>query len=138
MIRDLHFPVKLNVCPTVRESDGLAMSSRNTYLTPDQRKYALTVYKALSTIETLYRSGQHHAPTLIQAGIKVIEDAKQQAQKENMDWDINLDYLSINSPNTLASISQNVDANEGCIVSTAVYVGKTRLIDNIMLDVKTN
>lgn len=114
------------------------MSSRNTYLTPDQRKYALTVYKALSTIETLYRSGQHHAPTLIQAGIKVIEDAKQQAQKENMDWDINLDYLSINSPNTLASISQNVDANEGCIVSTAVYVGKTRLIDNIMLDVKTN
>ncbi|CAO3609332.1 unnamed protein product [Cunninghamella echinulata] len=138
MIRDLHFPVKLNICPTIRETDGLAMSSRNAYLTPDQRRYALAVYKALSTIETLYHSGQRHAPTLIQEGKKIIEEYKQQAQKENMEWDINLDYLSINSPNTLAPISQDVDSNEGCIVSTAVFVGKTRLIDNILLDVKTN
>ncbi|KAI8092726.1 uncharacterized protein BX664DRAFT_277187 [Halteromyces radiatus] len=135
MIRDLHFPVKMNICPTVREKDGLAMSSRNAYLTPDQRKYALVVHKALSTIESLYHSGQHHAPSLIDAGAALIEQARQQVQKENLDWEVKLDYLSINSPEDLSTISGTIDQQEGCIVSTAVFVGKTRLIDNLLLDV---
>ncbi|CAO3589316.1 unnamed protein product [Absidia cylindrospora] len=137
MIRDLHFPIKMNICPTVREYDGLAMSSRNAYLTVDQRKHALVVHNALSTIESLYRSGQRHAPTLVQAGIDIIERERQQVEKNsNLDWDIKLDYLNINSPEDLSELSGEISNEEGCIVSTAVFVGKTRLIDNLLLDVK--
>lgn len=137
MIRDLHFPVKMNICPTVREHDGLAMSSRNAYLTLDQRRHALVVHKALSTIESLYHNGQRHAPTLIQAGIDIIEQEKQQIAKDStIDWDIKLDYLNINSPEDLSELSGEINSHEGCIVSTAVFVGKTRLIDNLLLDVK--
>lgn len=138
MIRDLHFPVQMKICPTVREQDGLAMSSRNAYLTPSQRHHALVVHKALSTIESLYRQGQRHAPTLIKAGTDVIDQAKREIQADDsIDWDIALDYLSINSPEDLSAISGDINPQEGGIVSTAVFVGKTRLIDNLLLDVKT-
>ncbi|KAI8339021.1 Pantoate-beta-alanine ligase [Chlamydoabsidia padenii] len=134
MIRDLHFPVQMNICPTIREHDGLAMSSRNTYLTPDQRHHALVVHKALSTIESLYQQGQRHAPTLIQAGTDIIEQEKQLVKQ--LDWDISLDYLAINSPDDLSTIDGDINPQQGGIVSTAVFVGKTRLIDNLLLDVK--
>ena len=129
MIRDMHFNVKMNICPTVRESDGLAMSSRNTYLTPVQRKYALVLYNALKLMEEMYKTTKH-APTLIAAATDLIHKTQQEAQPE---CEIKLDYISIASPDNLYEIEGEI--TNGCIMSGAVFVGKTRLIDNFMINV---
>ncbi|KAI9271738.1 pantothenate synthase [Phascolomyces articulosus] len=131
MIRDMHFNVHMNICPTVRESDGLAMSSRNTYLTPIQRKYALVLYNALKLMQEMYENTTKHAPTLVAAATELVNKTQQEAQAE---CEIKLDYISIASPSTLNEVTD--DIKDGCIMSGAVYVGKTRLIDNLMLDVK--
>ncbi|KAI9493560.1 Pantoate-beta-alanine ligase [Zychaea mexicana] len=130
MIHDLHFNVKMNICSTVRESDGLAMSSRNTYLTPIQRKYALVLYNALKLMEEMYEKSTKHAPTLIAAATELVNRTQQEAQAE---CEIKLDYISIASPKDLNEVKG--DIADGCIMSGAVYVGKTRLIDNLMVNV---
>jgi pantoate--beta-alanine ligase len=121
MARDLNFPAEIVVCPTVRESDGLALSSRNTYLSPAERKQALALYRALCRIESLVnREGQRSSAALIAAAKEVL------AQERG----VRLDYLEIVDPATLDPLTE---ASGGALVAIAAFVGTTRLIDNIVL-----
>ncbi|KAL7322386.1 pantoate-beta-alanine ligase [Mucor circinelloides] len=139
MIRDLHFPTKMHICPTVRDENGLALSSRNAYLTPTQKKYALVLSQSLKHMEQLYRSGSTtNATQLVQEGVALIENARKQVDELNEDWKIKLDYVSINSAADLSELKGDIPQQEGCVISMAVFVGKTRLIDNLVLDVPLN
>jgi pantoate--beta-alanine ligase len=120
MVRDLNFDVRIVVCPIVRESDGLAMSSRNAYLNPDQRKRALVLYRALMRVQTLADQGESNSARLKVAGEQVM--AEESA--------IKLDYFEIVNRGTLDPVP---DISGGALVAVAAYVGSTRLIDNIVL-----
>jgi pantoate--beta-alanine ligase len=120
MVRDLNFPVEIVVGPIVREPDGLAMSSRNTYLDPQQRKAALALHRALLRVQSLFDQGERSAAKLIATG-------KQEFTGEPS---VRLDYLEIVDPETLDSL---VNASDGSLVAVAAFVGATRLIDNIVL-----
>lgn len=120
MVRDLNFPVEIVVGPIVREPDGLAMSSRNAYLDPQQRKAALALHRALLRVQSLFDQGERSATKLIAAG-------KQEFTEEPS---VRLDYLEIVDPETLNPL---VNALNGSVVAVAAFVGTTRLIDNIVL-----
>jgi len=120
MVRDLNLPVEIVVCPIVREPDGLAMSSRNAYLYPDQRKQALVLSRALRRVEALFAKGERDAAKLEAAGRQVV--AEEPA--------VRLDYLAIVDPDSLEPVSP---AAPGALVAVAAYVGGTRLIDNVIL-----
>lgn len=122
MMRDLNVPGELVVGPTVREPDGLAMSSRNTYLTPEERKAAPVIYRALTEALDLYRSGQTNADTLRDVIRITLESEPLIAS---------IDYFSIADPLTLAEVEG--DVAEGAMASTAVQLGKPRLLDNVIL-----
>ena len=122
MMRDLNVPGELVVGPTVREPDGLAMSSRNTYLTPEERKAASVVYRALCAARDLYRSGEARADALRDAMRTTLESEPLVAS---------IDYVSIADPLTMAEAEGDVP--EGAMASTAVRIGKTRLLDNVIL-----
>jgi pantoate--beta-alanine ligase len=117
MVRDLAFPVEIVVCPIVRESDGLALSSRNVYLSPDERRKALVLSRALRRVEQLWLADEHNSATLI-------ESAKQILAREPS---VQIDYAEIVDAETLQPTSL---ASEGTLVALAAYVGSTRLIDN--------
>src|SRR3954471_11057641 len=120
MVHDLNMGVEVVVCPTVRESDGLALSSRNVYLDPEQRKQALVLYRALCRVHALADRGEHNAAKLRGSALQVFAEEKP----------VQLDYFEIVDKKTL----QPVDAiTAGALVVTAAYVGKTRLIDNLLL-----
>jgi pantoate--beta-alanine ligase len=123
MVRDLKFPVEIVVCPIVREADGLAMSSRNAYLSAEERKQALVLHRSLMRVEELARAGERIAARLIAVG----KDAFAQER------DVRLDYFEIVEPDTLDPIR---DISEGALVAVAAYVGSTRLIDNLLLNQK--
>ncbi|HEV3041966.1 MAG TPA: pantoate--beta-alanine ligase [Candidatus Angelobacter sp.] len=120
MVRDLNFDVHIVVCPIVRESDGLAMSSRNAYLSPEQRKQALVLYRSLMRVQLLADRGEKDANRLIAAAKQVI--AEEPA--------VRLDYFEIVNNDTLEPVTGN---SIGALVAVAAYVGQTRLIDNILL-----
>jgi pantoate--beta-alanine ligase len=120
MVRDLKFPVELVACPIVREPDGLAMSSRNAYLDPTQRKAALVLSRALLEVEQKYEAGERDKNALIECGKQHI--AKEPAAR--------LDYLELVNADTLDPVAQ---ATPGTMVAVAAYVGNTRLIDNLLL-----
>jgi pantoate--beta-alanine ligase len=120
MVRDLNFPVGIVVCPIVREPDGLAMSSRNSYLDAIQRKQATVLHRALVSIETMAQQGESSALRLISIGQRVL--AEEPA--------VRLDYLEIVDPDTLDPVA---DTSQGALVAVAAYVGGTRLIDNFVL-----
>jgi pantoate--beta-alanine ligase len=120
MVRDLNLPVELAVCPTVREADGLAMSSRNRYLSPDERRQALVLSRALQTAETLARRGESNAARLLDAMRKIV--AAEPAVK--------IDYMEIVDAHTLLPVE---DTQAGALVAVAAHVGATRLIDNVLL-----
>ena len=120
MVRDLNFEVEIVVCPIVREADGLAMSSRNAYLDPEQRKRALVLHRALMRVQNLVKAGEHEVAKLLAAG-------REEVATENS---VRLDYLEIVDPNTLDPVKH---ATSGTLVAIAVYFGSTRLIDNILL-----
>ena len=120
MVHDLNMDVEVMVCPIVRESDGLAMSSRNVYLTPAQRKQALVLHRALLRVQTMADRGDKSAASLREHGIQVI--AEEPAAK--------LDYFEIVDPNTLEPVQ---DISHGALVAVAAWVGSTRLIDNVVL-----
>jgi pantoate--beta-alanine ligase len=120
MVRDLNFDVRIVVCPIVREADGLAMSSRNAYLNPDQRKQALVLYRALMRVQTLADRGESNSARLKVAGEQVM--AEEAAVKP--------DYFEIVNRDTLDPVA---DISGGALVAVAAYVGSTRLIDNIVL-----
>lgn len=119
MLRDLNFPVELKVAPIVRELDGLAMSSRNIYLTDEQRKQALAIRTALTKAHDCFYSGEFSA-----AEIKRLVRAELQ---ENA---LDIDYVEIVNGLALRP-SENVTM--GDVILIAVFCGKTRLIDNCIL-----
>ncbi|MBZ5492997.1 MAG: pantoate--beta-alanine ligase [Acidobacteriia bacterium] len=125
MVRDLNFDVRIVVCPIVREADGLAMSSRNAYLSPDQRKQALVLYRSLMRVQTLADRGESSSARLKVAGEQVM--AEEAAVK--------LDYFEIVNRDTLDPMA---DISGGALVVVAAYVGSTRLIDNIVVSGKGN
>jgi pantoate--beta-alanine ligase len=120
MVRDLNMDVEIIVCPIVREPDGLAMSSRNTYLDPQQRKQALALSRALNRIQFLFDQGERCAKALIAAGKEVV--AEEPGPK--------LDYLEIVNKDTLDPVG---DVGRGALVAIAAWLGTTRLIDNLLL-----
>ena len=120
MTRDLSFPVKIVVCPIVREPDGLAMSSRNVYLDAEQRKAATVLYRALNAAKNMYESGERDAEKLRQIMREVIA-SEPLAQMQ---------YVSCTDYDTLEELETVTGKT---LLSMAVYFGKTRLIDNFVL-----
>jgi pantoate--beta-alanine ligase len=120
MVRDLNFPVEIVACPIVREADGLAMSSRNAYLDPQQREQALVLQRALLRVKKSWEAGERDNTKLVAAGREEVAGEKS----------VRLDYLEIVDPDSLDPVE---DAGDGTLVVIAAFVGSTRLIDNILL-----
>ena len=120
MVRDLNFGLELIVCPIVREPDGLAMSSRNKYLSPPERKAALVLSHALQQAQAAFTTGERDANALrrIMVGLIAAEPLAR------------LDYVSAAHPETLAELEQIEDR---ALLSMAVFIGQTRLIDNLIV-----
>ncbi|MFY9561630.1 MAG: pantoate--beta-alanine ligase [Terriglobales bacterium] len=121
MVRDLNFPVEIVICPIVREPDGLAMSSRNTYLNPDERLRARALQRSLRRVEQKFRAGERSAGRLITAATEIFAQEPQ----------IRMDYFEIVDPDTLDSVER---IERPTLVAVAAYVGTTRLIDNVVLN----
>ena len=120
MVSDLNLPVEIVGCPIVREPDGLAMSSRNAYLSPEDRRRALVLHRSLQRVEKEFSAGQTGAGLLSAAGRAVIAQEPQ----------VRLDYFEIVDPDTLAPVES---ISQKTLVAVAAYVGSTRLIDNTIL-----
>lgn len=120
MIRELDFPVRLVVAPTVREPDGLALSSRNVHLAPAERRKALVLSRSLRAIRDAFDAGEYDAAMLEQLGWEVLA----------AEPDVRVDYLAIVDPERLEPVAV---AESGTIAAVAARVGSTRLIDNAIL-----
>jgi len=120
MVRDLNMDVEVVECPIVREPDGLAMSSRNVYLSNQERSQAVALSKALNLAENLYRSGERNASRIVEK----IKDYLSSFDK------LKIDYVEIVDEESLEPLTQ---INKKAIVALAVWVGKARLIDNTIL-----
>jgi pantoate--beta-alanine ligase len=120
MVGDLNLPVEIVVCPIVREPDGLAMSSRNAYLAPQERKSALVLHGSLMQVKSRFEQGELNTAALI-------ESAKQVLAQEPA---VRLDYFEIVDPITLDPVRALTSRG---LVAVAAFVGNTRLIDNILL-----
>jgi pantoate--beta-alanine ligase len=120
MVRDLNMPVEIVVAPIVREPDGLAMSSRNAYLDPQQRQQALVLSQSLRRVQELFLKGERSAKRLIAAGLETLREEPS----------IRLDYLSVVDPESLEPIAT---VTGRALVAIAAYIGTTRLIDNVIL-----
>ncbi len=123
MVEDLNVPVKVVGRPIVREIDGLAMSSRNTYLTPSQRKEAINIYKGLLKARDWVKNGLRDSETIISRLTECYMEHIPSGE---------IDYIDIVNPNTLV---HEKEIKERALLAVAVYLGKARLIDNIMLEV---
>ena len=120
MVRDLDVPVEIVGCPIVREADGLAMSSRNSYLTPAERRAAAVLYRTLCAARDLWASGEREAEAL-RVRMRAVLDAEPLART---------DYVSVADPESLKELARI----EGpALLSMAVLLGKTRLIDNLQI-----
>jgi len=120
MVRDLNFPVEVVGCPIVREPDGLAMSSRNVYLSSEERMRALALHRSLQCVEERFRTGETAAARLSETAQAVI------AREPG----VRLDYFEIVDPDSLEPVDRIAKA---ALVAVAAYVGSTRLIDNVVL-----
>ncbi len=120
MVRDLNFDIKIVGFPTVREPDGLAMSSRNSYLTSEQRINAVSLYKSLKQSKKLVESGIKEAKRIIDAAYALIKSYPETT----------IDYIAICDPETLVDM-ETID--RPALMALAVSIGKTRLIDNMIL-----
>ena len=121
MVRDLNFPVEIVVCPITREADGLAMSSRNVYLDPEQRQAATVLFRSLSAAKELYEAGERDAEK-IRGKLKEILASETLAKVQ---------YVSCADYDTLEELSE---IKGKALLSMAVFLGKTRLIDNFVLE----
>ena len=121
MARDLGFDIEVVGAPTVREPDGLAMSSRNTYLSPEQRTSALSLYNSLQKAQELIENGIQDATIIIDAAAELIQSRPE----------TKIDYIAICDTETLVDI-QTID--KPVLMALAVKVGKARLIDNMILN----
>lgn len=124
MVKDLNYPIDIVVCPIVREPDGLAMSSRNVYLNPEERRAATVLFRSLSEAQAAYNDGERDAEKLRQIVRKRV-DAEPLA---------NLQYISCADFDTLEELET---VNGKALLSMAVYFRKTRLIDNFVLGSST-
>ena len=120
MVRDLNFPIEVIGVPTVREADGLALSSRNQYLNTDGRAAAPVLYQAMLRVKELAADGENSVTRLIDAARSVIESAK----------DARIDYISIVDRENLQPLET---LRPNALIALAVFIGKTRLIDNLRL-----
>jgi pantoate--beta-alanine ligase len=120
MVRDLNFPLELVVCPTVREPDGLAMSSRNEYLNAEERGRARLLYQGLCAARDLALHGVNDAAELRTMVVKTME----------RDSIVRLEYVEIVHPDTLLPVD---DLSGGALIAIAAWIGRTRLIDNVLL-----
>jgi len=121
MVRDLNMDIEIIPCPTVREADGLAMSSRNTYLGPEERKKALILYESIKTLREMFREGVRDVDILKEKAREMIESIE----------GVRIDYISIADTETLEEISMIKDK---ALYAVACFVGRTRLIDNTILE----
>jgi pantoate--beta-alanine ligase len=120
MVRDLNFPLRLVVCPIVREDNGLAMSSRNRYLSERERQQALVLRRALEQVEKRASEGEMSSRTLMETARNVFASEP----------DVRIDYIAVVDPETLEDVP---NVRDGALVAVAAFVGTTRLIDNILL-----
>jgi pantoate--beta-alanine ligase len=122
MVLDLNFDTSIVTCPIVREKDGLALSSRNKYLEPEERRQATVLYKALERARWLIVQGERRA-----SAVKI--------EMKNMIKDVppaRIDYVEIRNAFNL----EDMDVLRGkAVIALAVYIGKTRLIDNMLIDI---
>ena len=120
MVRDLNFDVALVGCAIVRDTDGLALSSRNKYLSAAEREQALVINRTLLELEQMIIEGERQSITLVGRGMETLDAAP----------GIQVDYLAIVDANTLLPVTS---VETGALVAVAAYVGKTRLIDNFLV-----
>jgi pantoate--beta-alanine ligase len=121
MVRDLNMDLEVIGNPTVREKDGLAMSSRNTYLSAEERQRSLAIHRSIRLVEELYRKGERDAVELKRQAQKVLSSA----------GGIQIEYVSISDAETLDELESTISG--GAVYAVAVRCGNTRLIDNIIL-----
>ena len=120
MVKDLDFPVEMVICPTIRDSDGLALSSRNAYLNPEERKAATVLYRALNAAKELFGNGEKNAE-MLRSTMRSIVQSEPLAGEQ---------YVSVADPETLGELQT---INDHVLLSLAVRFGKARLIDNFLL-----
>jgi pantoate--beta-alanine ligase len=120
MVRDLNWPIEVVVAPTVREADGLALSSRNVYLDPEERRQAASLSAALAAAHQAWLRGERRAAAIEGAMRPILERQPR----------VVLDYIAIAEPLALAPVEQ-VDGDT--VVAIAARLGRTRLLDNIIL-----
>jgi len=121
MVTDLNMPLEIVVCPTVRQADGLAVSSRNQYLTRQQKKNAPLIYKSLQKCQKLIEDGVADSKTIINQMRKILQQAPS----------IKIEYISIVDADTLQELKKITGK---VLTAVAVKIGSTRLIDNIVVD----
>ena len=121
MIVDLGLPVELVVCPIVCEPDGLAMSSRNRYLSPQERQQALVLRRSLDAVEAGIAAGERNSKTLIAKAQSIFA----------LEAEVRIDYIAAVDWSTLLPVDQ---ALPGTLFAVAAWVGKTRLIDNMIIE----
>ncbi len=124
MVRDLNMPVQILSEPTVRADDGLALSSRNGYLSADERATAPVVYRTLNQLRDALQGGRRDLPALIDEGLEALRNAG-----------LRPDYLDIRNAIDLQPVT---DASSELVILAAAYLGKTRLIDNLLVDLRTS
>jgi pantoate--beta-alanine ligase len=120
MVADLNVPIEIRVCPTVREPDGLAMSSRNRYLTPDERRRALVLSRSLRMAEKLVADGEKSASVIHEKITQEFDSVE----------GIQLQYIAIVVDGTVTPVT-TIDGPT--MIALAATIGKTRLIDNILV-----
>ena len=124
MVKDLKLNVEIVICPVIRESDGLALSSRNIYLSPGERKDALVLHRSLELAERLISSGERRVNVILSDMNELIRKVKT----------ANLDYIRIIEANSFEIVDELIEGKEYYVL-IACKIGKTRLIDNIMIKV---
>ncbi|MCZ6698723.1 MAG: pantoate--beta-alanine ligase [Planctomycetota bacterium] len=124
MVVDLRMPLRIEACPIVREPDGLALSSRNAYLEPDQRRPSLCLYQALTTGRDMLRAGES------------VNDAVA-AMRERLERTsgVSVDYVSVVDPDSLDPVT---DTKSRLMVAGAIRIGSCRLIDNVLMDLSVD
>lgn len=120
MVRDLNIPVEIVPCPLVREESGLALSSRNKYLSEEDKSTALSISRAMFAIKEVFKAGIKETKKLFDAGLT------------NLDKNVELEYLEFVDENTFVPVEE---VNQNTICAIAARVGNVRLIDNIVLEV---
>jgi pantoate--beta-alanine ligase len=120
MVRDLNFDVELVGCAVVRDADGLALSSRNKYLTAEEREHVLVLHEALLRMEQMIAEGERRSDVVIRSGMTILQAAP----------GVQVDYLAVVDANSLLPVAS---VATGSLAAIAVYVGRTRLIDNFLV-----